>query len=226
MNKDIRLLFIHIPKSAGISFYNGLAGSIGIDRSLRFALGSKADQDMYLKMTAEEIRQYRFISGHFTLPFFLRNKIEDYKIVTVLRNPLDRELSAYFYMKTWDKHPQHEEIKSMNLYQYLAYREQQGGNLQCWQVCGENSFEKAKAAIDKLYFLTATVEYIEEFSTALEERLELPKVLLKHDNVTSFRMTADELHPNIVATFNALNQDDMALYYYVKKKFENDVLGR
>jgi hypothetical protein len=224
MSGDSRILFVHVPKSAGMSVFNGLAKAIGSKRSLRFVDGSEANKEKYLAMTDEEVRNFHLLSGHFALPFFLKKPVQDYKIITVVRKPIDRELSAYFYMKTWEKHPRHAQIKKMDLYHYLEQRERKGvKNPQCWHVCGTASFEKARDAIDERYFMVASLEQLLDFCRILEKRLNLAPVVPMHDNRTSFRLTAEEIHPALLKRFEALTQGDLKLYHYVKEKFEKEL---
>jgi hypothetical protein len=222
MSDDPRILFLHIPKTAGISLFQALSKVMKDKKSLRFADGSDANRQKYTHMTVDEVRQYHLLSGHFPLHFFLKQPIGDYKVITLLRDPIDRELSAYFYMKTWKKHPKHYEISSMNLYQFLDHRKKQGVNRQCWQICGDMSFEKAKKVVDEQIYLAATVESIQRFCRVLESRLGLPTIELKHENKTAFRLKAEEIHPDIISRFRAQSEEDLKLYQYVKEKFEKE----
>lgn len=226
MKNDVRVLFVHIPKTAGISVYNALADAIGRDHSIRFATNSNVDRENYLKMTENEIRKLRLLSGHFPLPFFLKKPISDFKLISVLRNPIDRELSAYFYVKTQPKHPLNTKwFKTLDLYRYLDHREQQGNiNPQCMHICGERLFEKAKLTIEKEYFLVAPLDYIDPFINVLENKFQFPIRTPKHVNKTAFRLTASEVHPDIRKRFELLTEDDLKLYTYVKEKFASEFL--
>lgn len=226
MTESQRILFVHIPKSAGISLYRAFAKIFGEDKSIRFADGSEENKNKYLTMTKEEVRNYRLISGHFPLPFFLNKPINDYKIITVVRNPIDRELSAYYYMKTWAQHPRHNVVQKMNLYEYADSRENQSRrNLQCWHIANKGSFEEAKKILEEKVFLSAPLEYIKPFCKTLQSRLNLPEINLAYENVTSFRFSANELHPEIIKRFEKLTEEDFLLYKYVKEKFEQEVLN-
>ncbi len=227
MANNDKILFVHIPKTAGISIYNALAEAVGgHDRAIRFPRNSEEEREKYLSMTRTEVRSYNLLSGHFPLPFFLRQPISDYKAVTVFRNPVDRELSAYFYIKTDPDHPLNTEwFRSLNLYQYIEHRQEKGNaNPQCLFMCGERSFEKARKAVDEQLFLTAPLDYVKDFLEVLAKRLEIPINPPERANKTSFRLTVDEIHPDIKAGFESLTREDQKLYEYVKEKFEKEFL--
>lgn len=221
-----RLLFVHIPKTAGISVYNALAEALGVDRSIRFPRNSEEEREKFLTMPEEQLRSYRLLSGHFPIPFFLRRPVSDYNPVTILRNPVDRELSAYFYIKTDPDHPLNTDwFRSLDLYQYIEHRQKNGNaNAQCLFVCGERSFEKAKKAVDEQFFLTAPLDYVKDFFTVLENKLNIPLQQPVRSNKTAFRLSVDEIHPDIKSGFASLTREDLKLYMYVKAKFEKEFL--
>ncbi len=223
---DNKILFVHLPKSGGMSLYNALADAVGSRKSIRFYSRAEEQQNKYLGMDDKALRKYSLISGHFPYPFFLKKPILDYKVISVLRDPVDRELSAYFYMKTRQEHPQHAKLKRMDFHDFLDGRiSRDQSNRQCYLISGENNFEVAKKTIDENYFLVSTVEYMKEFCEVLEQRLGLGKITVKRDNETLFRMKRNELHPEIIEKIIRLNEEDIKLYRYVKEKFEMEYLG-
>lgn len=225
MNDPKRLLFLHIPKTAGISLFYALKKIYGPEYTLRYDILSIENRNKYLSMNHEELHRYNFITGHFTLPVFKSKNIRDYKIITILRDPVDRELSVYFYVKTSPKHPQYEKFKDMDLYQYLDFFEKSGTrNFQCWQLCEKSSFESAKEIIDNQIFLSATNDNLKEFYRVLQHKLDLPEIEVMHKNKTSFRLSAKELHPDIVDRFRKYTEEDYKLYNYVKDNFRNSVM--
>jgi hypothetical protein len=226
VSSDTRILFVHVPKTAGMSLYFALARAVGEDSALRFPEGTKALREQYLAMSDAQVRSHRLISGHFPLNVFLQKPLDDYRLITVVRDPVDRELSAYFYIKGWDKHPRHEAMKDMDLYQYLEERERKGArNPQCRMIGGAPSFEAARRAIDERYTLATPVEYLDEFCAELERRLGIGPLELERSNVTRLRLTAAEIHPEIIQRLERLTQGDRKLYRYVKEKFEREVLA-
>lgn len=224
---EVRVLFVHVPKTGGVTLIRALEKVVGKDKTIRFARGGKEQKEEYLALPDDKLRAFHFIAGHFSLAFFLRKPISDYKIVTLVREPVDRELSAYYYMKISEKHPDHQLVRSMDLPAYLDYRKNQNNsrNPQCRYISGTDSFEAARKLIDETYFLAAPTEFIQPFYEELTKRLGLERVQLGRENVTQSRLAVHEVHPNIRAGFEAFMEDDLALYGYVKQKFAREIVG-
>ena len=90
---DGNIVFLHIPKTAGQSVHAFLERIVG-----KSAVAPARVNAGLLKMTREEIRSYRLISGH--LDWALLDCVLEPKFVfTVLRDPLERILSFYHYLR-------------------------------------------------------------------------------------------------------------------------------
>ncbi len=220
-----RLLFVHVPKTGGISLFRALRKIYTEPKTIRFTEGSIEDKNKYLTMTHEEVRNYNFITGHLTLPLFTSKPIEDYLVMTVVREPIDREISAYFYIKSWKEHPLHNKVKPLDLFQYLDMLDSQKmRNPQCWFLSEDWTFEAARKIIDKKVHLSAPIEYLNEFCAALFQKHNIPEFELTMANKTSFRVGIHELHPDIIHRLEDMLQDDIKIYNYIKQNFEEKIL--
>jgi hypothetical protein len=92
-------LFLHIPKTAGMSLYQSLEKAYGPGVSLRFPQSSEPFREKFLAITEGELARYKLLSGHFDLPFFLKRDMGGRMIFAVLREPVERMLSAYGYTR-------------------------------------------------------------------------------------------------------------------------------
>lgn len=121
-----RIQFIHIPKCAGSSFFGGLAAAlkprnrnqlrvaatISAARDLRPGLGWQDFQEYYLECRAFQLQFLmhegcELIGGHFPYsPAAKRRFGDQYLLLTLLREPVERLISNLIWLTTVDgRHP-------------------------------------------------------------------------------------------------------------------------
>ena len=67
LNKiKMTLIFVHIPKTAGLSLYHELASQI--KPAIRF--GDQNSKKQFAQLSFGDLQQYRFISGHIAFSEF------------------------------------------------------------------------------------------------------------------------------------------------------------
>jgi hypothetical protein len=102
--------FLHIPKCAGSTIRTLIAQNYPASSVIGF--NGNWDDIIWFRCTPEEYkRQYSIVHGHFpwNMHFGLNS---DFRYFTVLRNPVDRHFSDYFYQKRWSDAPLHSDIVS------------------------------------------------------------------------------------------------------------------
>lgn len=101
LSSNDQLIFIHIPKSAGTSVQNALCNCI----NLKYCVLLRDDIKSKEKFN-EKINSFQAISGHFSFNN-INTKLTNQKkhiFITLLRNPLERILSLYHYIKITPQH--------------------------------------------------------------------------------------------------------------------------
>ncbi len=89
----MKVIFLHIPKTAGQSVHAALVNAFGSD-----AVCPARVNDQLRQYSITELNRYQVFSGH--LDWSLLDCIKGPKYVfTVLREPMDRILSFYFYLR-------------------------------------------------------------------------------------------------------------------------------
>lgn len=89
----MRIAFLHLPKTAGQSVHHSLA-SLFQESEI---CPARTNEDLY-KYSIHDLSGYKLFSGH--LDWSLIKLSGDFDFVfTVLRDPLDRILSFYFYLR-------------------------------------------------------------------------------------------------------------------------------
>ena len=87
------IIFLHIPKTAGQSVHQFLRNLVGPD-----SVAPARVNEQLCALSVQDLRSYRLISGH--LDWALLDCVQEPKFVfTILRNPVDRILSFYFFLR-------------------------------------------------------------------------------------------------------------------------------
>lgn len=89
----MRIAFLHIPKTAGQSIHHSLTDLYPADK----ICPARTNEALY-KLTIEQLKSYDLFSGHLDWSIIKQTGSFNY-VFTVLRDPLDRILSFYFYLR-------------------------------------------------------------------------------------------------------------------------------
>jgi len=213
------VLFVHIPKTAGISLYAAMAKWFGPGHSLRYPRSTEAFKQQFLGLSNEELHQYRLISGHFNLPFWLRRDLGARVVVALIREPVERALSTYRFTKGWSGHPRHAVVSKMGVAEYVDHYVAEIGrhNGQCQFICGSGDFLAAKAMAQKQIDLLGCVEQIALLTKALSERLGVPLHLGMENRSAVDHPTRSDLDPVLIANIESCNVEDCKLWAYVSE---------
>lgn len=206
------LVFVHIPKTGGLSLYNEL--SQWIKPAIRF--GNQKTYKQFFKMTSSELKKYKLVSGHIYLKSFRQKEIEG-PAFTILRNPIDQIISAYRYLNSSD-HPDHADLKFSDLNHFIDYLEGNYNNMQCRFFSGSPSFENAVKVIDQENIFPFPLEYYSQFITYLSMKLQIP-LKVRHAN-QSPKGNIVEFNDHQKNRIQELIAEDNKLYEYVANKYE------
>ncbi|MEM0925925.1 MAG: sulfotransferase domain-containing protein [Planctomycetota bacterium] len=110
------LIFLHIPKAGGNSFLDFLTphfrkeDRFDVSEGLRYTERLSELETLPTKAKG----QLRFVFGH--LPFGIHEWLpQQCRYITVLRDPVDRILSHYYFVREQRKHPMHETVMSRRM---------------------------------------------------------------------------------------------------------------
>ena len=126
------VIFLHLPKTAGHTLYyiltNALKPSIGI-------YGDNEGETLrrFLALPQHERDMLHLAYGH--MPYGLHRFVKQrYHYVVFLRHPVDRVISAYYFVKRMPEHPLHNRLKNgMTLGQFACLDE--NNNVQTRWLC-------------------------------------------------------------------------------------------
>ena len=117
------IIFQHIPKTAGVSVRSTISCNFDVSEILHVPDRSWKDREFAIRAA----QQYRFIHGHLHFEF-VRDLTKSAHIVTFLREPIERVLSLYFFLRNQPESNSEpsvrftiEQAKSLSLDAFVAH---------------------------------------------------------------------------------------------------------
>lgn len=227
-----RLCFIHIPKTAGTTFKSILEA-----RFDRHEVCPTPYWAVLKEMTPSELAPYRLFRGHF--PYDVCSLLPSEPLcVTMFRDPVERVISAYEFMKTCiivrpRAAVMQQKALTLSLKDYVRDPDVSGVvNAQTRQIAGRE-VQRSNRLFSDPEWLDAAIENLQTFAFfGLTERFWESMVLLcyrfgwpplieiQHLMVGSKRLKRDKLTPDVIEAIEEQNQLDLQLYELVKSQFD------
>jgi hypothetical protein len=227
------IIFLHLPKAAGSSLraafrrkYRGL--------QIYELSGNPAQAAALTQWPAKKRHEIDLLLGHqhFGMHHWLRPEA---RYITMLRNPIDRCISHYFFVLRKPEHHLHQRVmqERMTLYDYIT--KQTSRELDNDQVRWLNDDGHRTAAfgcVSRRMLDIAKQRLAEEFevvglSERFDESLELVADALQWDtieqirvNVTQNRPRVEEVEPRALDAIRECNELDSELYAFAQELFE------
>jgi hypothetical protein len=209
---EVELISIHIPKTAGTSFYQTLQEVYGngVTDALRRGHLRRMERGGY-SLTKYVSGEKKVIHGHLYYEELdeLRHE-HDAKVICWLRDPVERVISNYHFFKNGLADP------SRNRRNYELNKHRKNESLRTYAGIPENCnvMSKFLAGIDleELFFIGFTEDYANDLNR-LAGRLEWPAVSPAHLNTRKYSTEAAEtIDEELKVEIARLNAEDIALY--------------
>ena len=175
-------------------------------------------------------RKIKLLRGH--MPFGLHehfDKPADY--FTILRNPVERIISAYYYIRRTPTLPHYREVvgKNMTLEDFAACGLPQTYNQQTGLISGcldnfTGALEIAKHNLSTHFIAVGISERFDETLLLLKNQLGWKRIFYHRQNVTKDRPARSEVPKSAIRLIENRNALDMELYEIASRKFD-EVLG-
>lgn len=207
------IISIHIPKTAGTSFYNILT-QVYDKQTVSPSFKRKEIihlLDSNMQLTKEKLNHYHIIHGHFYFEEAKSLIIQDTKLITWVRNPIDRIISNYFhFIKTISNEEINPIIHSKNrhrikesIIEYAEINENKNKITQFMQG----------SKIEEFAFVGIFERYNDEINR-LKTILKWPNIHIPHLNLNQYNNLFDEVTINHL---KQMNRDDIRLYLQLTK---------
>ena len=245
-SKQPVLVFTHIPKTGGSTLNALLLRQF--PREKMFHILDALHCEAFLAMSDEERDRFDCIIGH--VPACIHNFISrPCRYIVLLREPLERAISDYYYMLTNSAHPRHEEYtgKKMTLEQHLRARIDSPRvilnllfypqmeflhrhmpdvkKLRGFESCSMNQIiEQSKRKLREDFFQAGITDRFEDFVLLLARKLgwRLPYYHIKNQSRSRPRTDTLNIDPGLLADFYQSYSAEYQLYEYARSLFAAD----
>jgi hypothetical protein len=227
------VIFLHIPKCAGSAFRDVLAANYDIRHA--FIVRAPAEDHIALLKRLPEFERasLRLVAGH--VPYGIHELLPGpSEYVTFLRDPVDRVVSLYYFIRRDTRHELHAAVRQMSLEEFARGElHPEITNCQTRQLSGREatSFLSGTQPCDA-EDLARACRHLETFGVVgLQERYDesvamcslrygwtLP--VLREINVTKGRADMAAVPPPVIARIRECNGFDEELYRHAVALFE------
>lgn len=225
--------FLHIPRTAGTTLNTILANNFSQDQVI--SLYTDVDFATYRTIDAEHLRQIRLIQGHLLLQRYDPPQMYSHDVVpfTFLRDPVERLVSEYVFLKTWKKSHMYKVINDNRLTfaDYvtcdLKHVAMKGKNFMTRVIAGESvdgeelsrkALAKAKHNLEHVFGFFGIQELFDESLVLLAKHLGLRDCYYERRNVLNRGVLpdVDRADRELAARYN---EADIELYAFAAGLF-------
>lgn len=223
-------IFLHIPKTGGLTLHDILYRQYSKEET--YSCWNINDIHLIDTLPPVEKEKIRIIKGHIRLE--IAQKVpQKMFFFTLLREPISRTISHYFYLSQFEEHSFYKEMKEKN---YSLKEVLKGGfiknmdNCQVRFLSGEHDvpygainemhYKKAIENLDNLFHTFGLVEYYDESILLFQDAFHWKTPLYASRNI-SYAKGKSEDHP--IDLLEKYNKYDLMLYTYAKEKFLKEV---
>lgn len=223
-----KCVFVHVPKTAGTSFHHAMRKALGTD-----AVSPSFIATNMTSTQAARLAQFDVISGHISMADVSRY-FSDRSILTILRDPIDRCLSWYYFARKastpsfssdFFAAKTHDVESFFDLDYRVSYRNvfnrqvrQLGDHVLNVSADLNEASQAAKAVLRS----AAWVGRQETLAADLEKlgmRLpELAGLSMSTLNATGERSATADMNPRVIKRIRELNAYDLDLYAFASRE--------
>lgn len=231
------VIFLHIPKTAGTTLHRILNRQYQPDSIHSFGSDAHASIEAFKAMDVNEIAQIQLLRGH--MPFGLHEYIpHSSTYITLLRDPIERVISKYYFLLRSPEHYLYDRVTSENwslrdlLESKIALLFENGQTRMLSGVWGDVEFgmcnaahlEMAKKNLREHFSLIGFTERFDETLLLLQSVLDWQgNIYYSRANVTPKRPRQQEIDQATLDLIAEVNQQDIALYAYAERLFEEKI---
>jgi hypothetical protein len=228
----MKLIFVHIPKNAGMSIRHVVARQYIGQPSYVFR-GNPGELDQFLAMSQAERDAYQCIMGH--VRYGIHQYLSDPAVyMTLLRDPVERTISSYYYIQDYPHHPQNARYQGVSLMEYIQ-SEPRGERQTRWLVgfrpdggtyggddhpLPPNALEIAKEHLRTHFGAVGLVEEFDKSLLLMQKAFGWENIYYARRNSNEKRPAREQISQEVMDYLHAHAEPDRSLYEYARTLFE------
>ncbi len=212
--KDL-IIFLHIPKTGGTTLNSIFTRQYTVKEFHNHDLFDRKVIPLSELNEEHKIRINAVSGHHFYGVHEFFNK--PYRYFTMLRHPVDRVLSLYYYLKE-KNYPGYEWMKEMTLEEFIEASPEAHNN-QTTLLCGYLTNPDVELAKERLksFDLAGVTELFDESLYLLKKKFKWKNINYRSINITKSRLKKEEVPEETIRLIEKYNEMDMEIYLYSKK---------
>ncbi len=234
LRPDEALIFLHLMKTGGTSLFKILRQHFPEDVRFHYSEKPQKTLDYFNSLSQEKRDRLKFLHGHFHLGFFDSRLQQSCRYITMLRNPLNRVISLYYFLHKNPTSRIPETERCQTLHDYLERQWVEVDNGQTRRIAGDSSslirfgecttelLDTAKKNLDT-FLMVGVTERFDESLIVLKHALTMEKVLYSRFNENSRKPKSEILDAKDIEFINIHNQLDHELYQYANTLLDQKI---
>ncbi len=238
-NKSECLIFLHIPKTAGSTFHTILSSRY-CKKNTYNVFGSRYSEPeikQFIELSLESKKHIRLLKGH--MPFGLHKYINlKGRYISILRDPAERVISQYYYIKKNSYNPLHAQVEggNMSIKKFVSSGISIGmNNGQCrflngdldaygFNECNAGLLDQVKKNINEHFLWLGVTERFDESILLLSKLMGWKKLpCYIRSNVSNIRKPKRKIGCEDMSVIEQFNSLDIQLYKYVNKLLDKQI---
>jgi hypothetical protein len=236
MSISRRIIFLHIPKAGGSTLSTVIQKNYDAKKIYTLA-GTRQAMIKFVEKPREEINRYDCVQGH--MGFGFHEYFDDeIKYLTLMRDPVKRVISLYFYILRTPAHYLFRLLTDtrMSLKEFvdsgathelydgqarlLAPESGLGITFDDKKQLDTRDLERAKQHLRDHFALVGTLDQFDEFLIAAQRILGWTDISYKKKNVGNKKIAIEDFDAKALKTIIANNPIDLELFHYAQELFQ------
>ncbi len=220
------LIFQHIPKTAGTSLKPLVTAQFERKRSFICGSSDGVLKD-FIGLKADRRNELELLFGHVDYGIH-KHFNKDTKYIAFLRDPVERVVSHYYFIKFTESHRHHSTAQSMNIDEFILsgirprmnncmVRMISGINPQ-YGACKDHMLDQALENLDTHYAFVGSFSNVHESIGLLTRKMNWNPVVIERTNATKNKPDIENLPKKTLDLIRNYNALDIKLYNLMRPK--------